>query len=86
MAGERQHFLPRFLLKGFASRQSRQQFYTWVFQKGKEAFETNILNVGLAKNFYTHGVEVDAEQISRPKKTHCLTTWNISGIALATPE
>jgi hypothetical protein len=61
MAGERQHFLPRFLLKGFASRTARQQYYTWVFQKGKPPFESNILNIGLAKNFYTHRDDIDAD-------------------------
>ena len=52
MAGDRQHILPRFLLKGFASREKRKRLYTWVYSKEREPFETNIINVGVEKFFY----------------------------------
>ena len=53
MPGERQHFVPRFLLKGFASRTEGKDSYTWVFRRGKPPFETNIINIGVSKEFYS---------------------------------
>ncbi len=53
MAGIRQHYLPQFLLKGFASRINREEVYTRVFKKNKDPYETNIKNVGIEKYFYT---------------------------------
>jgi hypothetical protein len=53
MAGVRQHILPRFLLKGFASRLDGQEVFTWVFRKGGNIFEANIKNVAVEKHFYT---------------------------------
>ncbi len=52
MAGKRQHTLPRFLLKGFASRESGDQRFTWVFRRERPPFETNITNVGAEGDFY----------------------------------
>lgn len=52
MAGDRQHILPRFLLKGFASRIEGKEIYTNVYRKGEKPFETNIINVGVEKWFY----------------------------------
>jgi Protein of unknown function (DUF4238) len=48
----RQHILPRFLLKGFASRTNAKEIYTWVYQKPKNVFETNIKNVCSERQFY----------------------------------
>ena len=53
MAGVRQNILPRFLLKGFASRLEAQEVFTWVFRKGRNIFEANIKNVAVEKHFYT---------------------------------
>lgn len=47
MAGIRQHILPRFLLKGFASRVQDKKIFTCVYRKGGPQFETTIENVGL---------------------------------------
>jgi hypothetical protein len=55
MAGERQHFLPRFLLRGFDSRKDGRDTYTWVFRREREPFQSNIINVGVSKEFYTVG-------------------------------
>ena len=52
MASERQHFLPRFLLKGFASRREGKDAYAWVFRRESLPFETNIINVGVSRKFY----------------------------------
>jgi hypothetical protein len=51
MSGERQHFLPRFLLRGFDSRTDGREMYTWVFRREREPFEPNIINVGVSKEF-----------------------------------
>lgn len=53
MAGVRHHILPRFLLKGFASRIQGDEVFTLVYRKNKPpSFETNIINVGAEKYFY----------------------------------
>jgi len=52
VAGSRQHVLPRFLLRGFQSRISGNQIYTWVQRKGRASFETNILNAFVEGKFY----------------------------------
>lgn len=52
MSGKRQHFLPRFLLKGFASRRKGKQWFIWVFHAGNAPFETNIVNIGTESHFY----------------------------------
>lgn len=52
MAGIRQHFFPRFLQKGFASRETRKETYTWVYAVDREPFEANIKNIGVGKYFY----------------------------------
>ena len=53
MGGKRQHFIPRFLQRGFASRKARDVTYTWVFRRDSSPFETNIVNVGVQSQFYT---------------------------------
>lgn len=61
MAGDRQHILPRFLLKGFASRVERKGIYTWVYSKEREPFETNIINVAVEKYFYGRDGELNVD-------------------------
>lgn len=58
----RQHFLPRFLLKGFASRELGREIYTWVYQGDRRVFETNIKNVGTEKHFYGHSGENSVDE------------------------
>lgn len=61
MAGQRQHILPRFLLRGFRSRTSGDQTYTWVQRKGEPPFESNILNVSVGRKFY-EGSQEDVDE------------------------
>jgi hypothetical protein len=61
MAGVRQHVLPRLLLKGFASRTASNEVFTFVYRKGKDAFETNIINVAVEKYFYGKDGELSAD-------------------------
>lgn len=61
MAGVRHHILPRFLLKGFASRIKGQESFTWVYRKSAKPFETNIVNVSVEKHFYGRDGETSAD-------------------------
>lgn len=61
MSGKRQHFIPRFLLKGFASHESGDAVFTWVYRKGSKPFNTNIVNVGVESRFYTHENDTQAD-------------------------
>lgn len=61
MAGVRQHILPRFLLKGFASKLDGQEVFTWVCRKGGNVFEANIKNVAVEKHFYTGAGEINVD-------------------------
>jgi len=51
MAGKRQHYLPKFLSKGFALKNDTQTVISWVFQKGK-IYKFNVLNIGVEQYFY----------------------------------
>jgi len=48
-----QHFVPRFLLDGFASRRHRKESYAYLFRRGAPCHEVNIRDVG--KSRYFHG-------------------------------
>lgn len=63
MEAIRQHVLPRFLLKGFASRIRGGKVFTWVYRKQGKISEHNIKNVGFENYFYGKegGTTVDAE-------------------------
>ncbi len=63
MAGIRQHIIPRFLLKGFASRSEGNNIYAWVYKKNAQVYESNITNIAVEKNFYDKddGSSADAE-------------------------
>lgn len=63
MAGIRQHFMPRFLQKGFASRTTTSEAYTWVFRKGASPFEANTINVGVEGRFYNEGEDTEADDL-----------------------
>lgn len=47
-----QHYLPRFLLKGFASRKKKQNAYAWVYSQAGEVFEANTFRICAEKFFY----------------------------------
>ncbi|MDP3598110.1 MAG: DUF4238 domain-containing protein, partial [Nitrospirota bacterium] len=46
------HFIPQFLLKGFAFRQKGGQAYVHVFRKGCAPFSPNTKGVAAPRNFY----------------------------------
>lgn len=53
MAGKRQHFIPQFLQRGFASHFSGNEAFTWVYRKDTKPFNSNIKNIGVEGYFYT---------------------------------
>jgi len=63
MSGKRQHFIPRFLLEGFASHASGDAVYTWVYRKDSLPFNANIINVGVEGYFYTDGNDTEADHM-----------------------
>ena len=69
MAGIRQHFFPRFLQKGFASKETRKETYTWVYAVDRKPFETNIKNIGLGKYFYGSSEESIVDDLITERET-----------------
>ncbi|MDZ7659497.1 DUF4238 domain-containing protein [Fodinibius sp.] len=63
MSGSRQHFIPQFLQKGFASHSEGEEIYTWVFRKEGEPFNPNIKNIGVEGDFYTFGDDSTADDL-----------------------
>jgi hypothetical protein len=61
MAGKRQHFVPRFLQAGFASKKTADQVFTWVYRTDRPPFESNTLNVGVEREFYSIGTDTAAD-------------------------
>jgi len=64
----RQHFLPRFLLKGFASRSRRDSHFIHVFQKSRAPHETNTINVAVVGDFYGRGADSSVENGLRERE------------------
>lgn len=64
MAGIRQHIIPRFLMKGFASRVDGEESFTWTYRKDSTVFEGNTKNINVEKYFYgKEGEETYADGI-----------------------
>jgi hypothetical protein len=58
MGAKKHHFIPQFLLREFASRNSGPEHYCWHFRRGAKPCEANIKGIGQQRNF--HGdVEVE---------------------------
>jgi hypothetical protein len=52
MATRGQHFIPRFLLNGFASRSRGDEHHTWLFRIGSKAMEVNTKNIAKERDFH----------------------------------
>lgn len=62
MSGKRHHILPKFLLKGFASRKKSGEIFTWVYcSKRKKIYDNNIKNVSVDTHFYGKEGELEAD-------------------------
>jgi hypothetical protein len=63
MSGKRQHFVPQFLQRGFASHAVGDEAFTWVYRKGTPPFNPNIKNVGAESSFYTQEDDTLADDL-----------------------
>jgi uncharacterized protein DUF4238 len=70
MAGERQHYLPQFLQRGFASREENGNYFTWVCRGDKQAFESNISRIGVERRFYTAQGDRSLDDIITDAEAH----------------
>ena len=61
MAGIRHHILPRFLLKGFASRIDGQKVFTWVYRRQGNPFEASTKDISVEKHFYGKDGELNVD-------------------------
>jgi hypothetical protein len=52
VSSKRQHFIPRLLLKGFASRTKGDSTFVYLFRRGETPREVNVTNVAVARYFY----------------------------------
>jgi hypothetical protein len=65
------HFLPQFLLKGFASRVTRKEHYAFVFRRGADVREPNIRDIAKQRRFHSTSAESNLEHlISVRESTH----------------
>ncbi|MDP2047225.1 MAG: DUF4238 domain-containing protein, partial [Deltaproteobacteria bacterium] len=62
MAGNKQHILPRFLLKGFTSRTEGEKKFTWVYPRNSPPVEANIRKVCVEKHFYGKQGELSVDE------------------------
>jgi hypothetical protein len=61
MASQRHHYIPQFLLKGFASRITKKAHLVFRFAKDSMPHEVNTINVAVARSFHD-GLSADLEQ------------------------
>ncbi|MBO6767344.1 MAG: DUF4238 domain-containing protein [Erythrobacter sp.] len=63
MAGRRQHYIPRFLQRGFLDDPSGQAERTWLYRKGIEPRRVGIKDVGVGEYFYSRPTADEASTI-----------------------
>lgn len=61
MSGMRQHFIPRFLQKGFRTPGNGKIVRCWVYEQNKPPRSANIQDVGLERYFYAINSEPDLD-------------------------
>jgi Protein of unknown function (DUF4238) len=59
----RHHYLPQFLLSGFASRSTAKDFYAWMFRRGMSPVETNLRNLAQQRDFHGNPNDSPLERI-----------------------
>ena len=69
MAGKKQHYIPQFLMRGFASKtvptKNKPIHYTWFFRNGTDPMEVPVMDVGRQDYFYgKSGVGTADEKIT----------------------
>jgi hypothetical protein len=65
-----EHYLPRFLIRGFASVISGDEAKAWWFRKGMEPLETNIKNIAAEKDFHSSLTGSSADDSIKPLEGH----------------
>jgi hypothetical protein len=53
MAGKRQHYIPKFLQRGFLAENSNDSERTWLYRRGAPAKLVGIRDVGVGEHFYS---------------------------------
>lgn len=61
MSGVRQHFIPRFLQKGFRIPSNGKTVRSWVYEHGRPPRPANIADVGLERYFYAIDAETELD-------------------------
>ena len=61
MAGIYQHFIPRFLQKGFRVPSNGKEVRSWVYDRHREARRTNLKAIGMEGHFYAVESEPDLD-------------------------
>lgn len=61
MSGVRQHFIPRFLQKGFRIPSNSKTVRSWVYEHGRPSRKANIADVGLERHFYAVNAETELD-------------------------
>jgi hypothetical protein len=56
-----QHYIPRLLLRRFASRSKRDEFFIWCFRKGQPPYEANVNGIAAERYFYGKSTETPIE-------------------------
>ena len=61
-----EHYLPRFLMRGFASHIRGEEVKTWWFREGIDPKETNIRNIAAEKDFHSSDSGCSADDSIKP--------------------
>lgn len=61
MAGVKQHFIPRFLQKGFRIPSNGKEVHSWMYDRRREARSTNQKTIGMEGYFYAVETEPDLD-------------------------
>ncbi len=73
MAGKKNHIIPKWLQKGFASRVDGKEIFTWVYRKGSKPFENNTGNSNAENYFYGRKGELNADDVMTDVETYKLS-------------
>jgi hypothetical protein len=65
-----EHYLPRFLMRGFASLIGGDDVKTWWFRQGMKPEETNIKNIAAEKDFHSSLSGSSADDSIKPLEDH----------------
>lgn len=71
MSGVRQHFIPRFLQKGFKIPGNGKVIRSWIYERHRETWPANIKTIGFEGHFYAVETESDLDdRISKAEEEY----------------